>query len=133
MNGLPTFESIKEELLETGDNNACAAIAISIVTGIPYNFVSEAFAEAGRKFRENAPNDVIMKAIDNMGLKLMMTSIDARNIRDAEKELQAKGRGFRIIVDSIDHWAAFDGEKIDDFTRDSDLETTGNIFFIVKK
>ena len=44
-----------------------------------------------------------------------------------------KGRGVRAIVDSIDHWSAFDGEKVDDFIRGTDHEITGQIYFVVSQ
>ena len=129
---MSNFNESKGFLISNDDNNACAPIAVSIVTGVPIDVVLKVFESAGRVKGQDSPNEVIGKAIDVLGFKVFGMKVKSETIEEVEEELKAR-KPIPCIIDLEDHWSAWDGEKVDDFIRGTQHKISGNIFYLVPK
>lgn len=58
-----------------GETNDCSVIAISILSGLPYAEVHAAFEAAGRKPGKGTYQEVMMKAVTTLGLRLVRVNL----------------------------------------------------------
>ena len=127
------YDRFHDQLKSAGDENACAPIAVAIASGESFEDVMAAFELAGRKPKGTSHWGVILKAIDILGYKLAKNSIESKSVRTAERELRRYYPNEPLILDLPSHWAAWDGEIIDDWTRGSCKRVSGEIFKLIKK
>ena len=126
------YEELKKTSKALGEKNVCVPLAVSIVTGEDFKVVLYAFEEAGRIKGRGTPWKVTQKAVESLGYKMVEGSFRwAKTARTAERELTRKCWGRPVLIDFNKHVAAWDGEKIDDWSRGRCLRTTGRVFKLV--
>lgn len=72
-NNLPvteTYAKVRQDIASAGDANACFPAAISVLSGLPFETVQKAFAEAGRKNGKGTPWGTAERACKALGLQM---------------------------------------------------------------
>jgi len=107
-----------------GDRNACVPIATSIVTDVPLEDVLKTFSLAGRRRRCATTGLVWLRANKLMGLRREPIPYQGKTVVTVERWLQRHHKGERLMVYMRGHVAAFDGHKIDDWSKGSRRRVT---------
>jgi hypothetical protein len=120
-----SYTTALAHICRSGDRNACVPIATSIVTGEPIEKVTAAFAQAGRKPCKGTSWSVWEAANELLGYGLMPVRYRGKTMVSVERWLQRNHPGKQFIVHCTGHAAAFDGQRIDDWSQGSRKRVKG--------
>lgn len=70
------FTALKDEAAKYGEKNDCSVVAVAMFTGCSYDTAREALANRGRINGQGVRNDIIMKALDDIGHPVIALPMD---------------------------------------------------------
>jgi len=102
-----------------GDRNACVPIATAIVADVSLEAVLRIFSVAGRQRGRATTEEIWRVAYKMLELKREPIPYQGKTVVTVERWLQRNHKGERLLVYMRGHVAAFDGHKIDDWSKGS--------------
>jgi len=113
------YTAARQQVGSRGDRNACVPIATAIVADIDLNKVLHVFRKAGRRKGCGVTRKIWSDAYLLLALKREPIPYQGKTVVTVERWLQRHHKGERLMVHMRGHVAAFDGHKIDDWSKGS--------------
>lgn len=125
---MPPSDSYHATLIQSGaynEANDCTVIATAVVTGLDYGSAHQLLASYGRRPRCGLPPGHYHAAIAALGFTVQRIHLDSLRTPgqggfgpvSIERVLRRWCRGRKFFVSFRGHVAAFDGERLADWTR----------------
>ena len=117
-----TYAKIRSESDAFGERNDCTVVALTIACDVPYADAHATMKRCGRRNRCGAYPKQYKKAADKLGFTFVDITdrfTSAKTLRTLEPKLRKRLPNQRAIVQVRGHVAAWDGEKIQDWSANS--------------
>lgn len=114
-----TLKSLEAASKKCGEDRDCTVRALAVVCEVTYEDARLALLACGRQPRHGAFHHQWMKAAQMLGIELVDLGflIKSRTVRTLERnELPRHFAGQLVLVDQVEHVAAWDGEQVLDWS-----------------